>query len=182
RRRLIMNLQGRDLQEGLTGSDVASLQTELAQLSYTVPSSEQQASSFASGTLAAVKQLQTDQGLPATGTVDPTTAAALSTVIVGNTYVVSGTVSSPVRASVVGLAVQLVDKNVGGGVTLTSSTTSVGGAYSISTVISPASLKQRNKTQPDLQVRVSSGTTFLAASTVSYNAALNITLNVLLPS
>ena len=177
-----MNLQGRDLQEGLTGSDVASLQTELAQLSYTVPSSEQQASSFASGTLAAVKQFQTDQGLPATGTVDPTTAAALSTVIVGNTYVVSGTVSSPVSASVVGLAVQLVDKNVGGDVNLTSSTTSVGGAYSISTVISPASLKQRNKTQPDLQVRVSSGTTFLAASTVSYNAALNITLNVLLPS
>ena len=51
-----MNLQGRDLQHGLTGNDVASLQAELAQLSYSVPTQEQQASTFGDGTLAAVKQ------------------------------------------------------------------------------------------------------------------------------
>jgi ABC toxin N-terminal region/Neuraminidase-like domain/Putative peptidoglycan binding domain len=177
-----MNLQGRDLQQGLSGSDVAELQAQLSTLSYTVPSSEQQATSFGAGTFAAVKQFQTDQGLPATGVIDSTTAAALTTVIVGNTYVVSGAVSSSVSASVVGLTVLLVDKSVGGDVSLATTSTGPGGAYSISTVISSVSLKQRNKFRPDLQVRVSSGKTFLAASTVAYNAALNVMLNVLLPT
>ena len=41
----------------------------------------------------------------------------------GSTYTVTGTVSSPTSASVVGLQVQIVDKNVGGDVVLTSATT-----------------------------------------------------------
>jgi len=176
-----MNLQGRDLQHGLTGGDVAEVQAELNQLSYTIPAAEQQATNFGDGTLAAVKQFQADQALPTTGVVDAATAAALSAVIVGSSYVVSGVVSSPATASVAGLAVQLVDKNVGGDVSLASNTTGPGGVYRIGVVIAPAILKERNKTQPDLQVRVSSGTNFLAASAVAYNAPLNTTLNVLLP-
>jgi peptidoglycan hydrolase-like protein with peptidoglycan-binding domain len=177
-----MNLEGRDLQHGLTGSDVGTLQSELTQLSYSVPSAEQQASSFGDGTLAAVKQFQTDNALPAAGVVNAATAAALSSAIAGSTYVVNGAVSSPVTASVMGLTVQLVDKNVGGDVALASTTTGAGGTYSISTVIAAANLKRRNKTQPDLQARVASGGTLLATSAVAYSATLRTTLNVLLPA
>ncbi len=177
-----MNLQGRNLTHGLTGTDVAELQTELARLGYTIPAAEQQGSSFGAGSLAAVEQFQTAQALPSTGIVDAATASALNAVVLASTYVVKGTVSSPVSASVTGLVVQLVDKNVGGDVTLASGQTGPVGAYSISVVISPSSLKERNKTEPDLQVRVLNGTTFLATSTVQYNSPLNVTLNVSLPS
>src|ERR1035441_4980496 len=100
-----MNLQGRNLTQGLIGSDIAELQTELAQLSYAVPAAEQANSSFGPGTLAAVQKFQTDQGLPPTGIVDAATAAALSTATRPNTYTVSGTVSSAVNAGVGGLNV-----------------------------------------------------------------------------
>jgi Neuraminidase-like domain/Putative peptidoglycan binding domain/Salmonella virulence plasmid 28.1kDa A protein len=176
-----MTLAGRNLQQGLTGSDVGELQTQLAQLSYTVPGTEQQASSFGTGTLAAVQQFQTEQGLASNGIVDAATAAALTAAIAANTYVVTGTVSSPVSAAVAGLTVQLVDKNVGGDVTVASSQANSAGAYKISAVISPATLRGKSKTQPDLQVQVLSGATLLAASAVLYNAPMSVTLNVSLP-
>ena len=136
-----MTLQGRNLQQGLTGTDVAALQTELAQLSYIVPATETQASSFGTATLAAVQQFQSSQGLTSTGIVDANTAAALSTAILAITYVVRGNVTSPVSAGVAGLSVELVDKNVGGDVNLATGMTGAGGAYSISACISPASLR-----------------------------------------
>jgi hypothetical protein len=173
-----MTLQGRSLQQGLTGADVAQLQTELADLSYTIPAPDQTASSFGAGTLAAVQQFQTASGLPSTGIVDAATAAALTAAVRPDTYTVTGTVSSAVNAGVAGLSVQLVDKNVGGDVSLASAQTNAGGAYSITIYVSPASLKARNKTQPDLQVRASSGQVFLAASQVQYNASTQVTLNI----
>lgn len=177
-----MNLQGRNLTQGLIGSDVAELQTELAQLSYAVPAAEQANSSFGPGTLASVQKFQTDQGLPPTGIVDAATAAALSTATRPNTYTVSGTVSSAVNAGVGGLNVVLVDKNVGGDVDLASAQTDARGAYTITTYISPGSLQARNKTQPDLQVRASSAQTFLVASRVQYNAPTEVELDISLPA
>lgn len=177
-----MTLQGRNLQQGLTGTDIAALQTALTQLSYAVPATETQASSFGAGTLAAVQQFQTSQGLPSTGVVDANTAAAITTIILAGTYVVSGKVTSPVSAGVAGLSLQLVDKNVGGDVNLATGTTGGGGAYSISVVIPLTSLRARNKSTPDFQIRVLSGSNLLAASSVAYNAPLAVTLNVSLPA
>ena len=48
-----MILQGRNLTQGLTGPDVATLHVELARLGYTVPPTEVLASQFGAGTLAA---------------------------------------------------------------------------------------------------------------------------------
>jgi hypothetical protein len=178
-----MILQGRNLTQGLTGADVAELQKELAQLSYIIPATEQSASTFGTGTLAAVGQFQTAQGLTANGTVDAASAAALTTVIENNTYAISGTVTSPTSMGIGTLAVQIVDKNVGGDVTVAQGQTKNDGSYTIASfVISPIHLRQHNKSKPDLQAKVLTGTTVLAASAVSYNAPLTLTLEVALPA
>ena len=182
-----MILQGRNLTQGLTGADVGTLQSELTTLGYSIPATEQQGSSFGAATLAAVEQFQTAQALTANGTVDATTAAALTTVIAASTYAVTGTVSSATTAGVGGLAVQLVDKNVGGDISVATTTTAGGGSYAISVVISPATLRARHKTRPDLQARVmtvaaNGARTFLATSSVAYNTGNSVTLNVALPA
>ena len=56
-------------------SNTLALQTRLAQLGYNVGTPD---GVFGSGTTAAVKQFQTDHKLPATGTVDAATWAALA--------------------------------------------------------------------------------------------------------
>jgi Neuraminidase-like domain/Putative peptidoglycan binding domain/Salmonella virulence plasmid 28.1kDa A protein len=177
-----VNLAGRDLKTGDSGDDVRELHTELNSLGYTVPQSDQQGASFGAGTNAAVRQFQTDHSLPATGTVDTATAAALSSVIRGSTYTVTGTVTSSVSAGVNKLTVELVDKNVGGDVALTSGSTDASGSYIVKAFITAASLLARRKTSPDLQVRVSTGSSVLAVSSVRYDAPLAITLDVALPA
>ena len=98
-------------------------------------------------------------------------------------YSVTGTVRSPVRPSTGGLTVELVDKNVGGDQVLASTQTRGDGTYAFSDVtISAAYLAERHKAQPDLQVRVSSGDGFLAASAVRYGAPSTFSLDVTLPA
>ncbi len=177
-----MILSGRELKQGSSGADIGQLHSALAQLGYAVPAAEQQGSSFGAGTQAAVEQFQTAHSLPVTGVVDAATAAAMSAVIVASTYTATGTVTSPVRAGVGGLAVQLVDKNVGADTVLASGTTGADGSYRITAVVSAASLRARHKTSPDLQVHVSAGSTVLASSAVSYDAPLAVTLDIRLPA
>jgi hypothetical protein len=98
----------------------------------------------------------------------------------GNTYTIVGTVSSPTSASVGALQVQVVDKNVGGDIVLGSATTDALGNFRANLILSPASLAARLKSQPDLQARVWSGSTFLAASVVAYNATSPVRLDVVL--
>lgn len=58
-----MNLQGRNLQQGLTGADVSLLHTELALLNLPVPANEKAAALFGPGTLAAVQLFQKENML-----------------------------------------------------------------------------------------------------------------------
>ena len=176
-----MAVTTRSLALGLAGSDVAELQTQLAQLGLSVPATEQKASTFGQGTHDVVAQFQTAHGLPATGIVDAATATAVSEAVAEASYTVNGAVSSPTSAGVGGLSVQLVDKNVGADVPLAVTTTQADGSYTVTAVIAVPALQQRHKTRPDLQVRVSAGTTFLAASSVAYDAAATVTLDVALP-
>ena len=96
------------------------------------------------------------------------------------TYTVVGTVTSPDRAGVNGLRVQIVDKNVGPDVFLAQTVTNEDGSYKVSFVAK--SLDQRCKQKPDLQARAYAGETFLAASEVRYYANTLETLNVTLPA
>ena len=170
-----------NLAVGDTGSDVSDLQNELAQVGLPVPAGELQAANFGTGTAKAVVQFQAARGLPATGIVDAATAAALRGTVAETTYTVTGVVSSPSSVSSGGLNVQLVDKNVGGDVPLAAATTDPGGNYSVSAAVALIQLQQHHKATPDLQVRVSAGATFLTASSVAYNAATSVTLDVVLP-
>ncbi|HEX7312611.1 MAG TPA: neuraminidase-like domain-containing protein [Pyrinomonadaceae bacterium] len=98
----------------------------------------------------------------------------------GGEYVVTGTVASPDSASVGGLRVLLVDRNVGRDFVLAETRTDAEGGYRAG--FAPTSLDERGKKQPDLQARVYTGQEFLAASDVRYNAAERETLNVQLPA
>jgi Neuraminidase-like domain/Putative peptidoglycan binding domain/Salmonella virulence plasmid 28.1kDa A protein len=183
-----MILQGGvPIAQGATGANTKDLQDTLTLLGYSVPAAEVQASQFGVGTLAAVKAFQADAGLTVNGTIDQTNVDALNALVEKSTFVVSGSVSSPGRASLGRLSVEVVDKNVGGDQTVATGVTGDTGALSISCVIGPPVFSQRHKTKPDLQVRVSSQaadgtTTFLAASEVIYNAPSAVTLDVVLPS
>jgi hypothetical protein len=95
-------------------------------------------------------------------------------------YTVSGVVSSPDRAGVNGLRVDVMDRNISGDVLLGSAPTDDRGRYKATF---PASaLQERKKQQPDLQARVFADKTFLGASDVRYNASHNETLDVALPA
>jgi peptidoglycan hydrolase-like protein with peptidoglycan-binding domain len=177
-----MDVQRQNLTVNATGTAVAALHQRLSDLGLTVPASEQQQAVFGTGTKEAVTQFQTAHGLPATGTVDAPTSNAIDQMVRFFTYVVSGAVSSPDRAGVGGLHVQVVDKNVGPDMALGGAITDQQGRYQASVVILPAVLQRRQKTQPDLQVHVIAGSATLASSEVRYNASRNEVLNVLLPA
>ena len=79
---------------------------------------------------------------------------------------------------------RLVDKNVGGDVALGTATTEASGAYSLSVVVGPPTLRSRLKTSPDLQAQVlAPGTsTAVAVSAVAIDAASPLVLDVALPA
>jgi hypothetical protein len=182
-----MVLQGRNLTQGLTGADVATLHTQLTELGYTVPAVEAQASQFGAGTLTAVEQAQAAAGLTANGAVDAATASALDVLIQRSTYAVSGHVTSTTSAGTGGLSVRLVDKKVGGEIVLATATTDTTGAYSFSVVIAAPTLRARLKTAPDLQSQViepgsTTPPTLVAVSAVAISATSPLVLDIALPA
>jgi hypothetical protein len=98
------------------------------------------------------------------------------------TYTVTGSVSSPVLPGVGGLAVELVDKNVGGDHVLASTQTDADGSYTFSETISQAYLADHHKTRPDLQVQAHADGKLVAASTVWYSAPTAVSLDIELPA
>ncbi len=93
-------------------------------------------------------------------------------------WLVDGKVASRVSASVGGLSVVIVDKNVGGDTQLAQAVTDDRGAYKAT--FSDRVVARLGKAQPDLQAQVFSGKTLLGASAAHYNASRQETLNVLL--
>lgn len=108
-----MNLQGRNLQRGLTGDDVRLLHTELALLNLDVPQSERLGALFGPVTARVIQNLQKQHNLPTTGVVDEITAKAINgdvDALHPPTSTVSGRLYSNQRAGVGGLRIQVVDK------------------------------------------------------------------------
>ena len=95
-----------------------------------------------------------------------------------NVYTVSGTVSG--SPAVGNLPLRLVDKNVGGDVTLVAGATDQGGGFQLSATIPVEILAARHKSAPDLQVQVVLNGSVAAGSAVCYNAPSVTTLNVVI--
>src|SRR5580698_160597 len=102
----------RNLTPGVTGVDVAEMQSELVKLGHPLPVVEIQAQQVGPATLAAMQQIQAAQGLPPTPEViEPAASQALNEVVQASTYTISGHVTSTTSLGLGGLKVQLVDKN-----------------------------------------------------------------------
>src|SRR5215210_2349819 len=130
-----------------------------------------------------VRMFQLKRGLQVSGEVDEPTAGALNAQLgleegERTIYQVVGRVYGPVGGSLGRLRVGIVDKAVGGDVTLASATTDEGGAY-LATFTSDE-VRARGKARPDLQARVFKGELFLGASGVRYNASEHETLDAVL--
>ncbi len=182
-----MLLQGRNLTQGLAGADIASLQQTLVSLGYTIASDEIGQSSFGASTLAAVQAFQKAAGIAVTGQVTDADAQALSSAVGAISWTVSGQVTAPGSAGVGVLAATIVDKNIGGDVTLASAQTDASGKYQIAVPVSAVYLREHGKASPDLQARVSAvaangSQTFLAGSDIAYDAPKSVTLDVTLPA
>lgn len=176
-----MNLQGRNLQREMTGADVQQLQYELGLLGFKIAPDEGRRVFFGDATTEAVQRVQKQAGLKADGLVEARTAAAINAAVelVTRRFKIVGRVSSPSRVGVGGLAVSIVDKNVGPDVVLVEGTCDAAGQFSLE--FGGGDLRATGKHQPDLQARVFAGRTFLGASEVHYAASTTETLNVILP-
>ena len=73
-----MQLQGRNLTQGMTGPDVQLLQEELQQLDFVIEVAEINETRFGQTTRRSVREFQKKHGLPITGEVDEPTARRIN--------------------------------------------------------------------------------------------------------
>jgi peptidoglycan hydrolase-like protein with peptidoglycan-binding domain len=134
---------------GARGGDVSRLQRILASQGQTIDPGERERGEFGPSTLAAVQQFQQQHTLPASGIVDPATTAAINAAVNAQsppTFTVSGRIYSGLSAAVGGLSIQVVDKDAGTDVLLTTAVAGNQGIYSVR--YSPAAALQQRKTAP----------------------------------
>ncbi len=97
-------------------------------------------------------------------------------------FVVQGTIFQENALTLSDVRVVAVDKFVGGEATLGETVTTAKGTYEIRYTL--ASLKQRGKAVPDIQIKVTQqdeNNTLLATSEILYNAGKKETINVIVP-
>ncbi|MFS8979723.1 hypothetical protein PO002_35510 [Cupriavidus necator] len=150
------------------------------------------ASTYGPATRKLVSLFQEERRLGVDSAVDEATANALNTLLRywglldhptdpnQAQYRVDGKVFSRVSPGVGGLRVVVVDKGVGGEVSLAETDTDDTGGYQAT--FSDRELRWRGKPQPDLEARVYAGDTLLGASEVRYNASRQETMSALRPS
>jgi hypothetical protein len=175
-----MNLQGRNLQQGLAGDDIRLLHIELALLNLSISDSERVGALFGPVTFAAIQNFQKQHSLPVSGIVDPATAAAINAAVNAQfppTFMVSGRVYSALSAGIGGLNIQVLDKNAGPDLLLAVGVTDDRGVYSVN--YSAGAALRQGKSAPDIQVRAFAGSTLVGASEVRYNATANENLDII---
>jgi len=106
-----MNLQDRNLRQGLTGDDVRPLHTEPTLLDISIPDNERAGAPFGPATLAIIQQFQKRHYLTVTGIVGSAISAESSAQF-PLPFNVSGSVHSAQNAGAGGLRIQVVEKNV----------------------------------------------------------------------
>lgn len=152
-----MKLQGRDLRQGLSGSDVRLLHGELAQLGLVIPDDETSRSLFGARTAAAVSAFQGEHRIRATGIVDEATARAINDALralhpaVRTRLSVRGTVRTAEGRPASGVLVRAVDRDLRREAVLGEATTDADGCYEIG--YTPEQFAHAGKRRPDLVIR-----------------------------
>ena len=150
----------RELKVNMSGDDVATLQSELAQLGLTVLADEVQKRRFGKGTQEAVKKFQVEHGLQPNGVVDQRTADEINAAVAAaqaKTLVISGHVRKADGAAVAGSLVRAFE--VASGSVLGEARTGADGSYRLQWQLEAGSHSK------DLRVRAfkEDGTTTLAS-------------------
>jgi peptidoglycan hydrolase-like protein with peptidoglycan-binding domain len=186
-----MNLKDRHLSQNMQGADVALLQSELAQLGYSIPTTETgHPPTFGPGTLQAVQNFQRKRGLPPAGVhlgvVDPVTARAINAAvdaIVPARFVVTGQVRHQDGTPLGGLSVRAFDKDLRNteplGEATTDATPSNAGRYQMAFTSEKFRLRERRTADVFVRVFSPEGVQ-LAESPVRFNAPATVTLDIVL--
>ncbi|MDR4497892.1 MAG: neuraminidase-like domain-containing protein [Candidatus Scalindua sp.] len=148
-----MNLQGRELKEGLKGDDVKLLQTELLKLGYTIPAGEIDQSLFGEETRRRVLDFQKAHGLGTTGVVDEVTARLINEEVEAlQPFIVRGTVRQADGKPLPGGTVKAFDKDMRSEQELGKAETDTAGHYEIT--YRTNQFRRVEKGNADLLVRV----------------------------
>ena len=132
-----MKLQGRNLSIRMTGEDIKLLQSELAQLGYTIPADEVEKAFFGKVTRQVVLEFQKAEGLETTGIVDEKTAERINAKVDAKKpekYLVRGHITQSngtTSTALVGATVRAYDWDVQGKNLLGETTTNENGDYEI---------------------------------------------------
>ena len=161
------------------GDQVKSVQTNLTKVGLTVPPTETAASTLGTGTAATIKQFQTVNKLPVTGTVDAATAAMLAnaaTVAGTSQSSVSGRLSMDYGAAANTITARLYGIAYGGVATkLAETKTDANGVYSLAYTPPTGGA--------NVEVRaVDAQGTETTISSIIYNAPAQLVLNLVVPA
>ena len=179
-----MNLQGRNLSQGLRGEDVRLLHQELQQLGYTITDYELENDVYGSGTIDAVVRFQLRHNMQQTGVVDEETARRINAEVDGEleqTYKVSGHVRLEDGKPLVGVLVHAFDRDMRHEQPLGNTTTDSKGEYQIP--YTREQFRRAEKESADLVVKVlDQDGNEITASNIYFNAKSEQTIDITVPS
>jgi hypothetical protein len=183
-----MKLQGRNLSIRMTGEDVKLLQSELAQLGYTIPADEVEKAFFGKVTRQVVLEFQKAEGLETTGIVDEKTAERINAKVDAKEpekYLVRGHITQSngtTSTALMGAAVRAYDWDVNGKNLLGEATTNENGAYEITYTADQFRRSNSERDGADLVVNVfNSEGQLLATSKRKNNAQPEETIDLTVP-
>lgn len=165
-----LEIAATQLSLGLQGDDVASLHQALLALGRDVPLAESDRRVVGPGTVAVVKAVQEDFGLPGTGIVDAKTVEAINASLAASQTTqraVRGRVSTPDGTPAHDLAVLLYLQGPAGEKVIGKSSLDTGGAYVIACWADPTVARI------DLRIEVSNGKTLVATTPSSSSVLTN---------
>src|SRR5215213_586616 len=165
-----LQLQGRDLQRGMTGADVATLQTALIQLGYRITDTELTGKFFGETTHDAVVNYQKKLRLVPNGIFEAKAAWLMDDDHEHpNKFIVLGQVFKADGSAFKDLTVEVYDKDLRSEELIKTDTTKTGGEYMV--FYRADDFKQAEKDRADLFIKVFDSTrTLLATSATIFNA------------
>ncbi|MCP4407030.1 MAG: hypothetical protein GY807_04590 [Gammaproteobacteria bacterium] len=174
-----MELQGRNLSEGMGGDDVKLLHQELQQLGYTISLDEVEQGLYDGDTIEAVMAFQQAHNLQQTGVVDEETAKRINAASQPESFVVRGKVRQADGRPLAGAIVHAFDRDMRYEQLLGQTTADAAGGYHIAYM--RQQFRRAEKERADLVIRmVDEYGNEIAASDIVFNAEPDQTIDLTL--